>query len=179
VQKIKELDSPRLRLSFLFSASIGLTVCIILMDFGLMVLARHPLNVALGMETRQQYLLRIQPEYAQALELVSKTPVDARIYFLCEARSYGMERDVQPDAINDNLAQDFYSFKNAEGIISNWQRSGYTHMLLSRGGLAALKDAKPTLTQEEWKEEARLEKILMVTATSSNGDYVLFAIPPK
>jgi hypothetical protein len=179
VQKINELDTPRLRVSFLFSASIGLTVFIILLDFGLMVLLRHPLNVALGMETRQQYLLRIQPEYAQALELVRQTPVDARIYFLCEARSYGMERDVQPDTINDNLVHDFYLSRNAEGIISNWQRNGYTHLLLSRGGLAALMDAKPTLTPDEWQEEARLEQILKVMATSSNGDYVLFVIPPK
>jgi hypothetical protein len=179
VQEIKRLDTPKLRVSFIFSAAMGFVILFMLLDFGLLVLFRHPLNAALGMETHQQYLLRIQPGYAEALDLVDQTPSNAHIYFLCEPRTYGMERDIQPDSVNDNLSHDFYLYGNAQGVISSWQKKEYTHILLSRRGLDILKDSNPTLTPAEWVEENRLEQMLPVVAASPSGDYVLYAIPTK
>jgi hypothetical protein len=90
-----------------------------------------------------------------------------------------MERDIQPDSVNDNLSHDFYLYGNAQGVISSWQKKEYTHILLSRRGLDILKDSNPTLTPAEWVEENRLEQMLPVVAASPSGDYVLYAIPTK
>jgi hypothetical protein len=177
MQEIKRFDTPKIKLSFIFSASIGFVLLLVMLDFGLLVLSRHPINVALGLETRQQYLARIQPGYADVLTLIENTPADAHIYFICEARTYEMERNVLPDSLNDNLPHDFFLYKNAEGIVSAWQKKGYTHILLARHGLDALRDAHPTLTPTQWLEETRLEKMLPVIAASEAGDFVLFAVP--
>jgi hypothetical protein len=179
VQEIRRLDTPKLRVSFIFSAAMGFVIFFILLDFGLLVLFRHPLNAALGMETYQQYLLRIQPGYAGALDLVDQTPSNAHIYFLCEPRTYGMERNIQPDSVNDNLSHDFYLYGNAQDVISSWRKKGYTHILLSRRGLEILRDSNPTLKPAEWIEENQLEQLLHLVAVSPGGEYVLFAIPPK
>lgn len=179
IQEIKRLDVQKLRISFIFSALMALFIFSLLLDFGLLILVRHPLMTALGIETRQQYLLKIQSEYATALDLIGKTPSNARIYFICEQRTYGMNRDIQPDTNNDNLAHDFYLYGNAEGVISSWQKKGYTHALLSRRQLDILRDSNPTLTPAEWLEEKRLEQMLPIFAASPKGDFILYAIPTK
>lgn len=179
IQEIKRLDTQKLRISFIFSAFIGLFIFLSLLDFGLLILVRNPLEAALGIETRQEYLSNIQADYAAALDLIEKTPLNARIYFLCEQRTYGMKRDIQPDAINDNLAHDFYLYGDAEGVISAWQEKGYTYTLLSRRQLDVLRDSTPSLTPGAWLEESRLERLLPVVATSPGGEYVLYAIPSK
>jgi 4-amino-4-deoxy-L-arabinose transferase-like glycosyltransferase len=179
VQEIKRLNTPSLRISFIFSALVGLFIFSTLLDFGLLILVRNPFMPALGLQTRQEYLSKTLPEYAVALDWLEKTPVNARIYFLCEQRFYGIQRNVQPDVNNDNLAHDFYLYGNAEGVISAWQAKGYTYALLSRRQLNVLRDSNPTLTPGAWLEESRLEKMLPVVSVSPGGEFVLYAIPPK
>jgi 4-amino-4-deoxy-L-arabinose transferase-like glycosyltransferase len=178
-QEIKRMDIQKLRISFIFSALIGFFIFLSLLDFGLLILVRNPLKATLGIETRQEYLSNVQAGYASVLDLIEKTPPNARIYFLCEQRTYGMKRDVQTDAINDNLAHDFYLYGNAEGVISAWQAKGYTHALLSHRQLDILRDSTPALSPNVWLEESRLERLLPVVAASPDGEYVLYAIPQK
>ena len=50
ILELKKLDTKQLRLSFIFSALTGLTIFVFLLDFGLQVLSRDPLAVAIGIE---------------------------------------------------------------------------------------------------------------------------------
>lgn len=177
IQEIRRLDSDKLRISFIFSTLVIFFVIFTLLDFGLLVLNRNPLAVVVGMESRQEYLQRIQPEYAGALNLVEKLPPDANVYFLFEARSYGMKSNVFVDTANDNLAYALYRFRSAENVIGMWKQGGYTHVLICYRGLDILRDSKPTLEPFMWVELKRLVDFLHIVGSSSGGDYVLYSIP--
>lgn len=177
IQEIRRLDSEKLRISFVFSTLVIFFILIALLDFGLLFLNRNPLAVMVGMESRQEYLHRIQPGYAEALNLVENLPSDANIIFLFEPRSYGMKRKVFVDATNDNLAYALQRFRSAENVIGMWKQSGYTHVLICYRGLEVLRDSKPTLEPFMWVELKRLEGFLHIVESSSGGDYILYSIP--
>jgi hypothetical protein len=165
-ESLSRLDTSRLRISFIFGVLAALTIAVNLLDFGLFVLVRSPLAVAVGIESRQSYYERIQPAYGDALALVEQTPEDARIYFLFEPRSYGMDRSVQVDLILDNLGHDFYLYHTPEGILQAWQSQGYTYVLYQHAGDALLDDPQET---------ARLFSLLEVVAETPNT--VLYRLP--
>lgn len=160
------LDTRRFRFSFIFNTLAVISISASLLEFGLFVLSRNPLAAALGMIDRQSYFDRFQPPYGDALSLVSQTPADARIYFLFEPRSYGMSRSVTPDAINQNLAHDFYLYHTPENILHAWQARGYTYVIYQRVGDGLL---------ENPEEDQRLFSILDVAAKTPNT--ILYRIP--
>lgn len=129
---LSDFDLPRFRVSFIYAVIVGLVIAVTLLDNTLSLVARRPLQYALGLESRQSYFQRLQPLYASALELVESTPPDSFVYFMREPRSYGMSRKVQPDPLNNNLAHDYYLYGNADSILKNWKLKGYTHILLSK-----------------------------------------------
>ncbi len=127
---LSNFDLPHFRISFVYTVIIGIVIAVTLLDNTLSLVARRPIQYALGIESRQSYFQRMQPRYTSALELVDSTPSDSFVYFMFEPRSYNMSRKVQPDPINNNLAHDYYLYENAEAILNNWKRKGYTHILL-------------------------------------------------
>jgi hypothetical protein len=166
VDHLRRLDTPLFKTSFLISVITGLVVFASLLDFGLAVFHRNPLMVAVGAETRQEYMARLQPGYADALELVTQTPMNGYVYFLFEPRSYGMPRRVQPDPINDNLAHDFFLYHTPEGILHAWQSQGFTYILYQHAGDSLL---------DQPQETARLFSMLQVVAETPNT--ILYRIP--
>lgn len=176
---LESLDTPKFRLSFMFSALAGLTTFFLLLDFGLLVMFRNPVMAAVGSESRQAYIARIQPKYAQALELANETPPDAFIYLLNEPRSYGMNRRVQPDPVNDNLPHDFHLYAANTELLNAWRMQGYTHVLAAKSFLAPDNVQVYALAPNY---SARLDELissLIEIERSSKGDYILFAIPPE
>lgn len=172
IAHLTELDLPRLRISFIAGGIIGLVIFMTLLDNGLSLIFRRPLAYALGMESRQSFYERMQPDYASALELVASTPADARIYFMFEPRSYGMTRAVQPDPINDNLMHDFHSFGTADNILSDWRARGYTHMLIN------FPHVRPSLKTADGRFDEQFDLLLgSLVLVAEQGDCRLYVIP--
>lgn len=173
IDQLQRLDTPVLKISFLVSTVIGLVVFVSLLDFVLQVSYRNPLMVAIGAETRQEYITRLQPGYGEALELVEQAPTNAYVYFLFEPRSYGMARRVQPDPINDNWAHDLYLSGSVDATLADWRVEGYSHVLFSRTGadfiIQTTPSYAPLLNQ--------LTGSLHLLGTSSAGGYELYEIP--
>jgi 4-amino-4-deoxy-L-arabinose transferase-like glycosyltransferase len=165
-ESFSRFDTRRFQFSFFFSTLVVLSIMVSLLDFGLFVLARDPLAAALGMTSRQAYFEYTQPSYADALSLVSQTPADAHIYFLFEPRSYGMNRTITPDSINQNLVHDFYLYHTPENILHAWQSQRYNYVLYQRVG-----DGFP----ENLEGEQRLFSLLDITAETPNT--ILYRIP--
>ncbi len=171
---LPELDLPHLRVSFILNVIIGLVIFIVLLDNGLSLAARRPLVYALGMESESSYFKRIQPEYAAALDLVATTLPDAHLLLLFEPRSYGMQRSVQPDPINDNLMHDFYLYGNAQAILNAWQAQGYTHVLLYAPG------APSALQTQHGADDLQYQQLIgSLKLVKEAGGYQLYSIPPK
>jgi 4-amino-4-deoxy-L-arabinose transferase-like glycosyltransferase len=170
---LKRLDTARLKISFCFSAVIGVFVLVSLLDFGLQVAYRNPLMAAVGGVTRQAYIARLQPGYAAAMELVQQTPSNAYVYFLYEPRSYGMARRVQPDPINDNWSHDLYLHGSVAATMAAWRMQGYTYVLLSRTGADFI--AKTIPAQAPSLDP--LMNALRLVAKSPGDEYELYEIP--
>ncbi len=171
---ISGLDTKRLRLFFIISGIAALSIYVNLLDTALRVIARNPLSVATGIVTSQNYFERYQPGYAYALQAISQTPVNSRIYSLFEPRSYGMPRSVQPDPILDNFSHDIYLYRQPENIINTWQSQGYTHVLLYvRAASLALDSPSDKAILDETID------LLNPISTSPGGDYELLEIPAR
>jgi hypothetical protein len=93
-----------------------------------------------GITRRQTYFEQVQPNYADALELVDQTPPGSKIYFLFEPRSDGMVRRVTPDAINANLAHDLWLHHTPEAVLQAWQAQGYGYILYQKAGDILVQD---------------------------------------
>ena len=178
ILELEKLDTKRLHLSFIFSALTGLMIFVFLLDFGLQVLSRDPLAVAIGIESRESYSAREQPDYTAAMELVNQTPPNAYIYLIDEPRSYGMNRHVQPDPINDNLPHDFYLYPANDELLSAWHELGYTHILLSvRIMQTDNSDSTSLLIPGFYSRLETLKKLLKAEGQTNDGAYTLYSIP--
>jgi hypothetical protein len=172
INSISDLDTQTLRLSFIVSAIAALSIFVNLLDTSLTVIARNPFAIITGMISSRSYFEKYQPGYADALQMVSQTPMNAKIYALFEPRSYGMPRSVQPDPILDNYSHDIYLHGNPEKIIQAWQQHGYTHVLLNKRSAGFI--------LEKAEERASLDdtlESLKTLSTSSDRTYQLLEIP--
>jgi len=131
---LKVFDTPRLRISFLANGLIALVITLTLIDNTIFIVQRNPLAVATGAQSRERYIARINPSYADLITLMDGLPVAARVYSLFEPRSYGLPRSVQPDAINSNFAHDVYLYQAPDTILQQWKSKGYTHILIYERG---------------------------------------------
>jgi hypothetical protein len=165
-EALGRLDMPRFRFSFVFNLLAVLSITASLLDFSLFVISHDPLSAALGLTSRQTYMERFQGPYADALSMVSQTPPDSRIYFLFEPRSYGMERPVTPDAINQNLNHDLHLYHTPEAALRAWQAEGYTFVLYQRAGDDFV---------EEPAKAAQLFSLLSVESETVNT--ILYRVP--
>ncbi|MEW5940622.1 MAG: glycosyltransferase family 39 protein [Chloroflexota bacterium] len=173
LDSLRELDAPRLKISFVARVMLALFVVLNLVNFGLQVTARNPLAAALGITSWQEYVEKLQPGYAGALTLVNAAPPEARVYILFEPRSYGMTAQVQPDAILTNFFHDAWLYQTPESILAAWKRQGYTHILLAA-------QSAGRMFQNGAHERQLLEQtinLLLLESQTPSGDYLLFRIP--
>lgn len=132
---LTRLDTPRLRISFLTNISIAIILTLTVFDNAIFVLQRNPPAVALGAQSREAYITRINPSYAALIQMLDELPETAYVYHLFEPRSYGLPRRTQPDAINYNFAHDYHLYRTPSEIIQQWKKEGYTHVILYERGL--------------------------------------------
>ena len=168
----------KLRISFLSNALIAIVITLTIFDNGIFVLQRNPLAVALGAQSRQGYIARINPSYAALMQLMDELPADAYVYSLFEPRSYNLPRSIQPDAIVSNFAHDQYLYRTSAEIIQHWKAEGYTHILVYERGLNFMLENPPDQMTPEFQETFR-ETIQGLKRISQTADkvYTIYQIP--
>ena len=132
---LKRFDTPRLRISFLANIIVAAVLALTVFDLGLFVLQRNPLAVALGAQSRERYIERVNPSYAALMDILDEFPEDVRIYSLFEPRTYGLPRATQPDPILDNFAHAVHVHQTPEAILRHWKAEQFTHILVYERGL--------------------------------------------
>lgn len=137
---LRELDIPKLRISFIADIVIALVIALTVFENGIFVLQRNPLAVAFGAQSREQYIRRIVPSYSALMQDLEALPADAKIYSLFEPRSYDLPRQIQPDPLVTNFAHDLHIHKSPAEIIAQWQEQGYTHILVYESGMQFMLD---------------------------------------
>jgi 4-amino-4-deoxy-L-arabinose transferase-like glycosyltransferase len=177
LNSLYRLDTSRLRVSFIVRSMLAFVVGVNLLNFSLQIIVRNPLAVAAGITSREDYMEKRQPGYASALSLVNNAPLNAKIYFLFEPRSYGMNAYVQPDSINVNFAHDIWLYKTPEKIVESWKLQGYTHVLLSKTGAEFIFENESSLRPKDELLLGKVETLLIAVGESQSGNYVLYKIP--
>ncbi|HXF86120.1 MAG TPA: glycosyltransferase family 39 protein [Anaerolineales bacterium] len=172
ILSLQALDAKRFRLSFIISGLVAVSIFLNLLDATLSVIARNPLAIAVGIVSREEYFSKYQSGYFSALQMISQTPPNAKIYSLLEPRSYGSSREIQPDPILDNFAHDVYLYKDPPSILQAWREEGYTHILLNLRGANLIYENK-----DEQKILDETLNLLDLIALSPNGEYALYEIP--
>jgi len=170
----QRLDTKIVRVAFIVSFIAATSTFINIFDIGLRVINRNPLAVALGMISREDYLEKYQPGYAHMLDLSQETPPDSKIYALFEPRSYGITRNIQPDALLDNFLHDIYLHSDPENIIRAWHSQGYTHVLISNRGAIFVLGQR----EEKYVLDTTLG-LLRLVSQSPDKDYSLYEILPR
>jgi len=169
---VQTMDTKGFRASFIVTALAATAIFINLLDASLGVIARNPLAVVTGIVARDAYFEKYQPGYFSALQMISQTPANSKIYSLLEPRSYGSLRSIQPDTILDNFSHDVFLYKDSESAVQAWRTEGYTHVLLNIRGA--------NLYFENNKEEREIldetMSFLNLLATSPDGGYALYEI---
>ncbi len=133
---VGDLDLPQFSLQRFIRLVVGLILGLTGLGYALGFAADNPLAYLVGAESRASYLTRHLGGYASAIQFVNRQlPADARVLFLWEPRSYYAQRSVQPDAILDLFAHARTQARDADALAALWRQQGYTHILVSRGGL--------------------------------------------
>jgi 4-amino-4-deoxy-L-arabinose transferase-like glycosyltransferase len=127
---------------------IGMSVVLVLvanMSYQLIYVLRiRPLPVLVGEESREVFLTRTLGAHYAAMQLVNeRVPVDGRVLFLWEPRSYYCRRAVQPDAILERWAWLRHQHgDDLPAIARRLNREGYAYVLLHRAGLELVREAE-------------------------------------
>jgi len=173
LESLKNLDTPRLKISFIFQTMLAFAALISIFNFGLQTLVRNPLSVSIGMISRQDYIETRQEGYAQALELINHMPANAKVYFLYEPRAYGFQTYIVPDSILAHFEHDLWLLGSPEAVFSKWKEEGYTHVLISQFGVDFKLNDKPEILAQ--LEEVK--KMMIKVGETPNGEYDLYQIP--
>jgi hypothetical protein len=180
LKSVRELDTAQLRISYIFNFVVIAVVSINVIDAGISLILRNPIAFAVGAESEQAYLAKVQPAYAQALSILESTPEDAFIYYLFEPRSFGSPRQSQIDPILDNFAHDWFIHGEEKKVLQAWRSNGYTHVLIYRRGVDFLSGSRTGSFQGEYQAAFDLivQDHLKLLNITDDGAYELYQIPP-
>lgn len=173
---LKQWDTSNLRISFLVDALIGIVLILTITDNGIFVIQRNPLAVALGAQSREQYIARINPAYAALMTLIDELPPDATIYNLFEPRSYGLSRSIQADPLLYNFSHDVYLFQTPDEIIERWRVKHYTHILVYERGFELMKASNKLTPAVQNALQETLAKLTRIAQTPDKI-YTIYQIP--
>jgi hypothetical protein len=142
LDRLAALRRPQLDVGWLVRAVVSLTLALLLFSTLAAFLRSNPLPVALGLESRDDYLARRLGVYHLALQGVNALPPGSRVVFLWEPRSYACRVDCWPDALLDRFLHLTYLYPDADAIAQAWAADGVTHVLLYELGMKAIAEAK-------------------------------------
>ena len=166
-----------LRVRYLFQWGVLLVAGVALLEMWSFTAFRHPTTYIFGLESRETYYQRALTDYADLSRLIQEhTEPDARVFFLFEPRSYGLHREILPDAILDHWAWYLHRLHTPEAVKRGLQCEGYTHVLVYRWGMDFLIENHPE--QMTPQRTADLRAFLnMLPPVASEGHYSLYALP--
>ena len=167
---------PGVRLS-----RIALTVVVLVLGLNLIqtsrtVLASQALPTVLGLTNERDHLRHNLGMYALVMESIDELPPESQVLMLWEPRSLSCRPRCTPDEVLDRWAVDYATHGSRKDVLDDWQRQGFTHLLVFDLGLEAFADDGRFDTQL-WAELDLLLNSLDV-ATDFEQVYTLYEISP-
>jgi len=104
-------------------------------------LASDRLVFLLGARSHDDYLRAHLGAHYAAMQAVNELPPEARVVFLWEPRSFYCRVECWPDSLLDRWWHLRRTLNSPAAIAQEWQRQGFTHVLLYRTGYEAIVEA--------------------------------------
>ncbi len=148
-----------------------------LLQTGVAGLQKGAPQVLLGIKSAEEYLADNLGWYYPAAQAALSLPEGSRVLLLLEARSLYCAPVCRPDEILDRWKRAEADYgSDASAIRSAWQAEGFTHVLVSRAGLAFFRETPDVHHSAE--EMLRLDAFLAtLPAPQSFGDaYALYPL---
>ena len=175
---LPHFDLPHFSLSRFVNIAIGLILALTAINVGLLTLQINPVPYLVGLETREQHLMRrLGAHYAVMQQINEMLPPEAKVVFLWEPRSYYCQRDCRPDSILDSFPHLVYQHNTADAIAQTWRSAGVTHLLIHRTGLKVMLKEQPTTINVDVLnvlESNHLEQVFDVV-----GAYQVYALKER
>jgi hypothetical protein len=179
LDRLATLRRPQLDVGWLVRAVMSLTLALLLFSTLAAFVRSNPLPVALGLESRDDYLARRLGVYHLALRGVNELPPGSRVVFLWEPRSYACRVDCRPDALLDRFLHMAYLYPDADAIARAWAQDGVTHVLLYRSGMQAIVEAEfDPITPRDLAIMADLQSHHLSPVGQWGDAYVLYRLIP-
>lgn len=177
LDRLTSLRRPQLAVDWLARAVVGLTLGLLLFSTFTNFLRVNPLPVALGLESRRDYLARRLGTYHLAMEAVNALPPDSRVVFLWEPRSYACQVDCWPDALLDRFLHLTYLYPDADAIATAWAETGVTHVLLFNLGMEVIiGDEFDPVTPPDLEIMGELQSSRMEEVSRFGEAYILYSL---
>ena len=143
VEGLEELPKEPLDLAWLIRATIVGVLALTSAGVFLSTARGRPLQILLGIESRDDFLARRLGWYYPTVEHINKElPPDSVVLFLWEPRTYHCTSTCHPDALLDRWLHTIHRHgHNSEAIARAWRGDGVTHVLLHRAGLDHILEA--------------------------------------
>jgi hypothetical protein len=175
---LTRLDFSQFSISRFANIAIGLTLALTVIDVGLLTLKINPMSYLVGLESREQYLMRRLGTHYGAMQQINETlPAEAKVLFLWEPRAYYCQRNCLPDSILDRFPHLTQGYGSAEAIATAWQKMGVTHVLIHRAGLNFVVSETPGVVDVVML--AQLETKFLDLAADVGGAYQLYTLDFK
>jgi hypothetical protein len=173
----ERLRRPQLDAGWLLRVIAVLTLALLLVTQFVDFLARNPLPVLVGVESRQSYERRQLGVYADVMATLNQLPPGSRIIFLWEPRSYACRAvECWPDALLDrwlHLTQ--HQEHDAPAIAASWRTQGFTHVLWYEHGMHFIEEAAfDPLGPSELVILAELQRDYLEPVEVWDGAYTLY-----
>ena len=175
-ESLKEFDTSKFRISFLVNVLIVIVIALTIFENAVFVIQRNPLAVAIGAQSRERYIQRVNPSYAGLMTLIDELPAEAQVYSLFEPRSYGLARHIQADPLLYNFAHDVYLFQTSDRIIEQWRAKHFTHVVVYERGLDLVRGSTKFTPAVQKLLQETLGQLRLIAQTPDQV-YSLYEIP--
>jgi hypothetical protein len=137
VEKLHAIAAGSLDMGWIVRMVISVVLALTLVGTLLSTVREQPLQILLGFESRDDYLMRRLGWYYPAIEHINnELSQDSVVLFLWEPRSYHCDIECRPDALLDRWLHSVHLHgHDADAIAQEWRSDGVTHVLLHRAGL--------------------------------------------
>ncbi len=167
---------PRLRVSTIVSFLVVLVLGLSVLEAGFQTSAQGAPQVALGVQTKEDYLKENLGWFVPAMQAVNDLPGGSRVLLLFEPRSLYCRPKCFPDDNLDRWNSDLSAYQTPQAILQNWKAQGFTHVLFYKMGASFMRDTQdPHYSPSEW---AALDAFLnqLPKPVDFGGAYQLYSI---
>lgn len=129
-----------IRLQRILTAMVIMVLAFTALEVNLDALRRFTPQAALGLMETEKYLERNTGWYQAAMQTLRSLPPNSQILLIYEPRAFYCRPHCQPDENLDRWRREWTRNHDFNSIRQQWQREGFTHLLVFRSGVEFMKE---------------------------------------